>query len=64
MSENRTNRRDFIRIAAAGAAALGLGLRGINDNAARGGNMISPLMPAGQESVMGLAYPKSGKLLL
>ncbi len=35
MSDNGTNRRDFIRIAAAGAAALGLGLKGIRGNSCR-----------------------------
>jgi predicted dehydrogenase len=55
MADNRTNRRDFIRIASAGAAALGLGLKGIRGNALDNSGLIIPVRPAGQQTVMGLA---------
>jgi predicted dehydrogenase len=55
MSGNGTNRRDFIRIAAAGAAALGLGLKGVRGNLAEFQGLIAPEREPGQKSVMGLA---------
>ncbi len=54
MSDNRTNRRDFIRIAAAGAAALGLGMKGIKGNSQEISGLIPPNRPLGQKTVMGL----------
>jgi len=55
MSDKGTNRRDFIRIAAAGAAALGLGLKGIRGNSAEFPGLIAPERAPGQKNVMGLA---------
>jgi predicted dehydrogenase len=55
MAENKTNRRDFIRIAAAGAAALGLGLKGIRGNSTGIPGLIIPERPLGQKTVMGLS---------
>ncbi len=54
MSGSKTNRRDFIRIATAGAAALGLGLKGIRGNALYSSGPIVPDRPEGQKSVVGL----------
>jgi predicted dehydrogenase len=54
MPDNRTNRRDFIRVATAGAVALGLGLKGIRGNSRDFPGLTVPDMPAGQKSVMGL----------
>jgi predicted dehydrogenase len=54
MSDNNTNRRDFLRIAAAGAAALGLGIKGLSANAAGSSSLVSPPRPEGQKTVMGL----------
>jgi predicted dehydrogenase len=50
MADNRTNRRDFIRIAAAGAAALGLGIKGIRADS----GLYVPPRPEGQKTAMGL----------
>src|SRR5512138_1808863 len=55
MSQSGTNRRDFIRIAAAGAAALGLGLKGVKGNLTGFPGLIAPERQPGQKSVMGLA---------
>jgi predicted dehydrogenase len=55
MSGNGTNRRDFIRIAAAGAAALGLGLKGVRGNSTGFPLFSTPEREPGQKSVMGLA---------
>jgi predicted dehydrogenase len=55
MPDNRTNRRDFIRIAAAGAAALGLGLKGLRGNGPISAGLISPPMPLYQKTAMGLS---------
>ncbi|MCU0371187.1 MAG: Gfo/Idh/MocA family oxidoreductase [Bacteroidales bacterium] len=54
MSDNITNRRDFIRIAAAVAAAMGLGLKSTKGNPDGFSGMIEPERPIGQETVMGL----------
>ena len=55
MAGTNTNRRDFIRIAAAGAAALGLGFKGIRESRAeKFDNEMLP-RPEGQSHVMGLA---------
>ncbi len=53
MSNNNTNRRDFIRLAAAGAAALGLGIRGLK--AGQVYELPTPSVPAGQKTMMGFA---------
>jgi predicted dehydrogenase len=55
MSDNKTNRRDFIRIAAAGAAALGLGIKGIKGNSPDLAGLVAPETTPGQNSVTGLA---------
>ncbi len=55
MAENKPNRRDFIRIAAAGAAALGLGIKGVKGNHPKPGWPADPPRPADQKTVMGLA---------
>jgi len=55
MSDYRTNRRDFIRLAAAGAAALGLGMKGIKANNQDLPGLITPGRPSGQKTVMGLS---------
>jgi len=55
MADSRTNRRDFIRIAAAGAAAIGLGIKGIRGNLPEESGVLSPEKQAGQKTVMGLA---------
>lgn len=54
MADNRTNRRDFIRLAAGGAAAIGLGLKGLKSEDYPGSDFSAPVMPAGQQTVMGL----------
>ena len=54
MSGNRTNRRDFLRIAAAGAAALGFGIKGIRGESADNLAITPPPKPEGQKTVMGL----------
>jgi len=57
MEKNKTNRRDFIRLATTGAAAFGLTLKGLSlsgrDIAA--GVTTDPFRPAGQETVMDMA---------
>jgi predicted dehydrogenase len=55
MAGSNTNRRDFIRIAAAGAAALGLGIKGVKGDSPGSSGLIPRERPAGQKSVMGLA---------
>ncbi len=55
MADNKTNRREFIRIAAAGAAALGLGVNRINGRPAQESALTFPERNTEQESVMGLA---------
>jgi predicted dehydrogenase len=55
MTEKGTNRRDFIRTMAAGAAALGIGIRSARGNAIDDVGLITPERSAGQNSVMGLA---------
>jgi predicted dehydrogenase len=55
MAANNTNRRDFLRIAAAGAAAIGLGIKGIRGNSPGIPGYIEEKMPEGQKTVMGLA---------
>lgn len=55
MANDRTNRRDFIRIAAAGAAALGLSVKGFNSDLSSYPGLVTPVRPAGQRSVMNLA---------
>ena len=52
MTDYKSNRRDFIRLAASGAAALGLGLKGFGGKPATG--LWMPPMPEGQKSVMQL----------
>ncbi|MFO7615490.1 MAG: Gfo/Idh/MocA family oxidoreductase [Bacteroidales bacterium] len=54
MAENRSNRRDFLRIAAGGAAAVGLGVSGSFGRSDMNAGDIPPRAP-GQQSVMGLA---------
>jgi predicted dehydrogenase len=57
MTAKRTNRRDFIRIAAAGAAAFGLGIK--NTQGDSRDNFIAREVPMpfpGQETVMGLSF--------
>jgi len=55
MSGKETNRRDFIRIAAAGAAAIGLGLKGISGRASGIPGLDTPNRPADQKTVSGLS---------
>jgi predicted dehydrogenase len=55
MSMSKTNRRDFIRIASAGAAALGLGLKGIKGNSPYTSGLIIPDRAEGQKNVAGLS---------
>jgi predicted dehydrogenase len=55
MSGKGTNRRDFIRIAAAGAAAFSLGLKGIRGNSVEYSELIAPERAPGQKNVIGLA---------
>ena len=62
MSDNRTNRRDFIRIAAAGAAALGLGMKGIRGNSPDISGFITPGKPSGQKTLMGFACEPLAKV--
>ncbi len=54
MSTNKTNRRDFIRLAATGAAAIGIGMKGLAGNYQDIHSLWAPPKPAGQRSVMGL----------
>ena len=54
MSGKGTNRRDFIRIAATGAAALGLGLKGVSGRASSYPGLNTPIRLAGQKTVMDL----------
>jgi predicted dehydrogenase len=53
MSNKRTNRRDFIRVLASGAAALGLSIKDFGTVAAAFSN--NALRPKGQQSVMDLS---------
>jgi len=53
MTENRSSRRDFLRIAAGGAAAIGFGVSGSFGRSDIDVGDISPRAP-GQQSVMGL----------
>ena len=53
MSKERTNRREFIRVFASGAAALGFSLKGLSNP--QGWHPYSPGMLPGQKSVMDLA---------
>ena len=54
MAENRSNRRDFLRMAAGGAAAIGLGVsRSFGRSDMNTGDI--PPRATGQQSVMGLA---------
>mgnify|MGYP001189084440 CR=1 FL=1 len=62
MAGNNTNRRDFIRIAAAGAAALGLGFKGIKGNGTKDLGLVCPERPSGQMSVMGLVCEPINKV--
>jgi predicted dehydrogenase len=55
MSGNQTNRRDFIRIAAAGAAAIGLGVKSISGKSSDNKYLITTDRPVDQKPVMGLA---------
>jgi hypothetical protein len=52
MSDLKTNRRNFIRLAASGAAAIGLGARSFAGNTPKG--LWVPPKPEDQKSVMGL----------
>ena len=57
MSKSRTNRRDFIKIAATGAAAFGLSFKGISLEGKELDGLFGANSPRlkGQESVMDLA---------
>jgi hypothetical protein len=57
MSDNigKATRRDFLKVAAAGAAALGIGFRTYGRETALPGELYSPARPKGGKSVMGLA---------
>ncbi len=59
MTHNKPNRRDFLRLAAGGAAALGLGLRGLTGKELRA--MVPDRVP-GQGHVMGLACEPMDKV--
>ncbi len=63
MSLSKSNRRDFLRLAAGGAAAMGLGL-GIRNrlNAAERGIFQSPPTLPGQQTAMGLTCEPLGKV--
>jgi len=52
MSDHKTNRRDFIRLAATGAAALGLGMKGYAEKLPSG--IWMPSRPEDQKNVVGL----------
>ena len=52
MSDQKTNRREFIRLAATGVAALGIGVKGFSEKIY--GNNLTPPLLEGQKSVMGL----------
>lgn len=52
MSGHKTNRREFIRLAATGVTALGFGIKGSSEKAY--GSLSVPRVPSGQKSVMGL----------
>jgi len=54
MADNRTNRRDFIRIAATGAAALGIGIKGLRGHSSSIFDNAIPNIAPGQKSAMGL----------
>jgi len=55
MTKERTSRREFIKVAAAGAAAIGITLKGLSYPGSRQGRWFSESgMPAGQKSVMDL----------
>jgi len=55
MATKRTSRRDFIRLASAGAAAIGLGIKSTWSNSTGTMGFTIPKLAAGQASVMGLA---------
>lgn len=54
MGKNTTNRRDFIRLAAGGAAAIGLGIKGMPGAASEAASRDDTKRIPGQQSVMGL----------
>lgn len=64
MEKDSSNRREFLKKAAAGAAAIGIGMTAWSRNNDQGlpMNMSSPGRPAGQRSVMGLACEPLGKV--
>ena len=43
MSDQKTNRREFIRLAATGVAALGIGVKGFSEKI-YGNNLTPPLL--------------------
>ncbi len=63
MSQSKSNRRDFLRLAAGGAAALGMGL-GIRNIAIADGNKVPMAPPAlpGQGTAMGLTCEPMDKV--
>lgn len=55
MKKDKSTRRDFLRIAVTGAAALGMGLRNVKGEKIEQFGTVTPRRPSGQSSVMGLA---------
>lgn len=62
MTDNKTNRRDFIRIAAAGAAAFGMGIKGLKADDYSPDLLTMPPRPLTQKSVMDLACEPLNKV--
>ncbi|HOX79395.1 MAG TPA: Gfo/Idh/MocA family oxidoreductase [Bacteroidales bacterium] len=54
MKKDKSTRRDFLRIAVTGAAALGMGLRNVKGEKIEQFGSVTPWRPSGQSSVMGL----------